>query len=277
MTDPISGSPEYAIQFTHVDSALRLSDGHSIADHCLAELIYGTDAETAAKVRAEIAHRVRLAADELLEDAAFATSFAAVPFSSDDIIVAYGDSMTADLYSWAHILAAIIDRVGQAGRPTIVNLGRSADTTTHLIERFSSVVAARPTHVIVQVGTNDAKEFDFTPGTTLVPLDCTRRNVAVIDEGIRSIGATATWILPPNFYAPAVLNCEMWADQRIRWIPDNLDRVRGEIRKAVGSTVDLSETFNGPGLPSLMLEDGLHPNLRGHQSIVKDLIARLAV
>ncbi|MGQ4617147.1 GDSL-type esterase/lipase family protein [Nocardia sp. R7R-8] len=275
MTDPKSGSPEFAIQFTHVDAALRLPGGPSIADHCLAESLYGVDPTTTAEVRAEIALRVRAAAGELLADTEFAASFASLPIGRGDTVVAFGDSITADLHSWARILAEAFEQADPAQRPTFVNLGRSADTTTHLLERFADVIAARPTHVIVQVGTNDAKAFDFTAGAPLVSPDTTRRNTALLVETIQSLGAAVTWILPPTIDAQAASNCAMWTDQLMQWHPQNFVFVRDAMREVVANPVDLTETFGDPALPSLMLDDGLHPNLEGHQAIVKALIAHL--
>src|SRR4051812_13497155 len=90
------------VRFVHFDKFLG-AYGVTLEGDQLAAL-YGVDVKTYREILAQFAVAARQAAEELLADSDFAARVDQLPFAPGETVVAFGDSLTDDLQSWAEIL-----------------------------------------------------------------------------------------------------------------------------------------------------------------------------
>lgn len=170
-------------------------------------------------------------------------------------IVCFGDSLTAGYgldpgQSYPDLLQKELDREGYRYR--IVNMGISGDTTQDGLARLSMVLAEHPRIVILEFGAND--------GLRGIPVSRAGNNLARMIEDVRQTGAQvvlAGMTLPPN-YGPeyvshfTVMYTELAKRYRVPLIPFLLAGVATQ--------------------PSLMQQDGLHPNAAGTRVEVQTVL-----
>src|SRR5688572_4485849 len=104
--------------------------------------------------------------------AELSSELAALPFAREHVVVAAGDSITADVQSWARILGTALGR-------QLVEAGVSGDTSVHLISRLAAIVERSPHWLLVLIGTNDARRHGPAAGP-LVSDEQFRANLAAI-------------------------------------------------------------------------------------------------
>lgn len=152
-------------------------------------------------------------------------------------IVAFGDSLVVGLgtTSGNNFVSLLSDRVGIS----IVNAGRSGDTTGSALDRLQSdVIARQPKVVIVLLGGNDLLQS--------VPLPQRVANITTIAQQIRGTGATVILVGLGN---------------------DPIDPYGGALPGIASQTgsVHVPGILEGIfGVPSLMA-DSVHPNNAGHK------------
>ena len=134
----------------------------------------------------------------------------------------------------------------------VINAGVSGDTSAGGLSRLDWVLGDRPTHLLVELGGNDALRA--------LPLEQLEANLAAIIEGGRDAGAAvmlAGMLAPPNLGARYT---EAFAD------------VYGRLAERYG--VPLYPFFLAGAIedPALMLEDGIHPNAAGVEVIVERML-----
>jgi acyl-CoA thioesterase I len=173
-------------------------------------------------------------------------------------IVCFGDSLTAGYgldpgQSYPDLLQRELDRRGYHYR--VINRGQSGDTTQDGLGRLSSAIAEHPQIVILEFGAND--------GLRGLPVSVTEMHLASLIEELRKAGAKvvlAGITLPPN-YGPDYVNRfdAMYTDLAKRYqlplIPFLLEGVATK--------------------PSLMQQDGLHPNAAGTRIVVQNVLKAL--
>ena len=183
---------------------------------------------------------------------------AAVNSDNRPVIVAFGDSLTAGFglepgQSYPDFLQRDLDREGYHYR--VVNLGVSGDTTTDGVERLPTVLAVRPTIVIVEFGAND--------GLRGQPVTAMRQNLTTIVESIQKTGASvllAGMTLPRN-YGPEYIDSfehvypELAKKYKFQRLPFLLDGVGGH--------------------PDLTQPDGLHPTAQGTEIVEHNVMKYL--
>jgi len=171
------------------------------------------------------------------------------------IVAAFGDSLSAGFglnagESFPDDLQKLIDQAGY--KYHVVNMGVSGDTTTDGLERLSSVLALKPTIVIVEFGGND--------GLRGQPVASTKANLAQIIEKLQAAGTTvvlAGMTLPRN-YGPEYIHSfeQMYVDlanqYKISRIPFLLEGVGGVER--------------------LMQPDGIHPTAQGAEMVAQTVM-----
>lgn len=175
--------------------------------------------------------------------------------AADCRIAVLGDSLAAgyglplDLAFPAQLERALRDR----GLPcTVLNAGVSGDTSAAGRARLAWVLAEAPSHLIVELGANDALRA--------LPVDQLEANLAAILEAARERG------IP-------VLLAGMLA-------PPNLGEAYGQSFQSVYRR--LADRFGVPlypffldgimGRPELLLPDGLHPTTEGVAEIVRRIL-----
>jgi lysophospholipase L1-like esterase len=208
---------------------------------------------------------VRGAAQRVLAD--WRPLLATLPFRPGETIVAFGDSITDDSQSWAEILREVLVGMFPEHPPRVVNLGRSGDTSAHLIERFRSVAALDPDWLVIMVGNNDAKAFTSAPDTPLVSPGETARNVRLLDRLGRATGAEVLWLAEPRVEPALVAGLDQWRVEELVWSNDLVDASRAAVLAEVDA-IDLEPAFRS----ELFLPDGLHPNLEGQLTILRAVL-----
>jgi acyl-CoA thioesterase I len=169
-----------------------------------------------------------------------------------------GDSLSAGLHlerdaAFPAILGA---RLAAAGRPVrIVNAGVSGDTTAGGLRRLDWVLQSRPDVLVVELGAND--------GLRGQPLAAIEENLAAILARAKASGARvllAGMRVPPSYgreYSEgfAALYPRLAREHEVELVPFLLERVAG--------------------VPELNLEDGMHPNARGHELLAENVLPHL--
>lgn len=265
------GTLEFQVQFIHPEKMLALPVDPAMIENAVSPVFHGAEPASVADVRARFRDSVVAAADVLLGESDFLADLERLPLGAGQTLAAFGDSLTDDLQSWAYILDEVLRRRGGA---RVVNLGRSGDTTTHLLERLPALLALEPDAVVVLVGTNDGKAFTFAPDRSLVAPSESHRNARALDAALRHAEIPAAWVLPPLAEEAVAAECEFWTAAAMMWSNDHLRATRTAIASAVSAAADLNEAFAGH--PELLLRDGLHPNRDGQLVITRAIVHAVA-
>jgi len=186
-------------------------------------------------------------------------------------IVCLGDSITADRQSWAEIMSVIL-----GPDVTVINAGRSGDTSADMIARFHlSVRAHRPAVVIIMAGTNDARRYTSDLhasngyGSLIIDDDGSDANFQELERLALSIsGAAVVWIVPPPIDDPRVATHPAGRLAHARWTDDEVKRKGDLVTRRFRRVADARAEFDRRGVATdLLMEDGLHPNLAGQKAI----------
>lgn len=170
-------------------------------------------------------------------------------------IVAFGDSLTAGTgvqtnESYPARLERLLKEQGY--QYTVLNMGRSGDTSAGALARIESVIAAEPDIVILAIGANDA--------LSLTPPDVMRQNIEEIVTRLQEEGITIILAGSP------VIILEGWA------YPEEFTRVQPEIAQRHNLTYVPSFLNGVAGNPALNLNDRAHPNAQGYAAIAENLL-----
>jgi acyl-CoA thioesterase-1 len=171
-------------------------------------------------------------------------------------VLVVGDSLSAEYglargSGWVALLEQRLakERVGA----TVVNASISGDTTSGGRTRLPSLLDQhKPTHVIIELGSNDALRG--------LPLKLTRDNLAVMLQAVRDTGAQALLVgmrMPPNYG---------------RSYTQEFESMFATLAKAEGAALVpfmLAGIADSPNASGLFQDDGLHPNAQA-QTIIFD-------
>jgi len=191
-------------------------------------------------------------------------------------VVALGDSLTADPRSWAEILRHAL-RLIPVRRPVeLVNLGIPGDTTVHLISRFADVAACQPDLLLVMAGTNDARRHGAAAARMLVPDRETRRNLNLLKTLAREqTRARVVFITPPPILEGRIQRAPLLRREPVAWLESDVARKAAIVAALDGNIID-SRIALRPPVETLLLADGLHLSLRGHERLVRWIVRSLA-
>ncbi|WP_433790707.1 SGNH/GDSL hydrolase family protein [Actinoplanes sp. CA-252034] len=214
--------------------------------------------------------QTRATAARMLADDQHRSAVAALPFRAGDRIVAVGDSITADRLGWFELLAASVG----PDAATLVNLGVSGDTTADVLERFDTLETAGPSHVLLMIGTNDARFHGRDRPYRMATVAETERNLRALTDLItRQLGATITVITPPAVDQDRI--DAYFGDAPVHWTAEAVAEVADVVRKTAPDAIDLHEATR-TGQPAGFLEsDGVHPTPAGHRFILRRLLHHL--
>lgn len=188
------------------------------------------------------------------QSVAKAPAQAPAPASQARIMV-YGDSLSAaynidPAKGWVALMA---DRLKQSQpKAIVINASISGETTTGGRARLATDLARhKPTHVLLQLGANDALRG--------LPLADTRRNLEAMLQQIRATGAVPVLIgiqIPPN-YGPEYT-------QEFRDLYPGLAKSR--------KTALVPFLLEGiADKPELFLPDGLHPGVAAQPRLLENV------
>jgi lysophospholipase L1-like esterase len=235
--------------------------------------IMGTPLDRYRQIKAELQAEIQRAAEELLADSDFAARIDRLPFSSGATIVGLGDSITDDWQSWIELLRCLVESRRPQDNIRFVNAGFSGDTTTHLIWRFSPVVAEQPEWILCMIGTNDATRHGQNPLDVVISPQETEKNLKLLRHyAAMQTSAKWAWITPYG-----VIPEKMSSHWFVSTLPlvlrnEDIDKVVEAIRRQPDPIIDLPQMLGLPVNPDYLLGDGLHPSLEGHKAIVRALV-----
>lgn len=261
------------IQFAHPEKTL----GTPVVNDDICAALFGVDLITYLRIKEQFAMNAARAAEELLDDVAFATQLDQLPFQPNETVVAVGDSITDDLQSWFEILRHALAMQRPQDNLTLVNRAVSGDTSTHLITRFLVATQDQPDWIFCFIGTNDVRTHGLHPYKTLVSPQETARNL----QAIRQFTATQTqakliWLTPATVIEHAI-PCDWWlAPHQLMWLNTEMATLAELVRQQPEPVVDLQRVFGVPANPRWLLADGLHPSLEGQKQIVRAVVERLS-
>jgi len=171
-------------------------------------------------------------------------------------VLVVGDSLSAEYgiargSGWVALLEQRLqrDKVGA----TVVNASISGDTTSGGRTRLPSLLDQhKPTHVIIELGANDALRG--------LPLAMTRDNLAFMLRAARDVGAQALLVgmrMPPNYG---------------RSYTQEFESMFGALAKSEGAALVpfmLAGVADAPNSANLFQDDRMHPNAQA-QPIIFD-------
>ena len=190
-----------------------------------------------------------------LAGAAASSAPIAAPASAAPTILVVGDSLSAEYgiargSGWVALLDQRLRDEKIAAR--VVNASISGDTTSGGRSRLPALLAQhKPTHVIVELGGNDALRG--------LPLAMTRGNLTAITQAARTAGAMVLLVgmqVPPNYG-------HSYAEQ--------FSQVFAQVAKAEGAALLpflLTGVADAPNADALFQGDRMHPTAQAQATIL---------
>lgn len=210
----------------------------------------------------------------MLTEPLYAAAVAGLPFRAGDRIAAVGDSLTADRLGWFDLIVASMRLAGHQDVDTH-NLGLSGSTTADALERFDILEAFRPTHVLLMLGTNDARRHGRRRDHAMVSPGETQRNLAaLIDLVANELSAEIVILTPPPGDQTRI--SAFFTDGTVRWTAAELDAVAAVVREIAPDCIDLHTALAAEDLGGLMELDGVHLNPAGQQVVARAVVRKLA-
>lgn len=265
---------KYLLQFLNIEKRYPLLPGISNKE-AVANLL-GLEQDELESMRKMYANNAKEAALELLREENVAEWIDQLPFSSNDTIVALGDSSTDDLQSWFEIFKEVLNITVPEADFQFVNAGESNNTSSEALRRMHrDVLSHDPDWVIISLGMFDAIRLSIAPSRTLLPLSETWENLSTIEDAVETATTNpAVWI-PPTPIIPGLLDKMELFDFEIN--DKDLDQIRQVISGKKGYIVDpTGKRLGDPPEAWYFLSDGINPSLSGHVNTVKALLYTLA-
>jgi acyl-CoA thioesterase I len=259
-------------QTRHWPMLQRFPVAADLHDELLAQMMACTP-ETAREIIDVLAAETRDTAEEMLADCRYGAAIRALPFRPGDRIVAVGDSITADRLGWFELLSASVLLAGTA-TGTMVNLGVSGNTTADVLERFDRLESARPSHVLLMLGTNDVRSHGRATGYRMVTASETARNMrALVDLIVNGLGAAITVITPPAVDQPRI--DAFFADAPVHWRAADIAEVAAVVREVDPGGLDLHRLTRLHPNGDILEADGVHPTPAGQRLILTHVVDHL--
>jgi acyl-CoA thioesterase-1 len=173
-------------------------------------------------------------------------------------VLVVGDSLSAEYgisrgSGWVALMERRLRKLQAAA--SVVNASISGDTSSGGRTRMPALLAEhKPTHVIVELGSNDALRG--------LPLSMTRDNLASMLRAARTAGAQVLLVgmrMPPNYG---------------RSYTQEFEAMFQSLAKAEGAALVpfmLAGVADAPDAASLFQDDRMHPNARAHAIIVDNV------
>jgi lysophospholipase L1-like esterase len=267
----------WILRYTRVDQwplPARYSVRPTTIDAVLGDIV-GVTPATAHEMAEEFARARDLMAARLLDDAAARAGIESLAARDGLRVVALGDSITVDRLSWFDVLAAAIEQLHGTTGPLMRNLALSGATSADLLERFDLVHAARPTHLLVMAGTNDARRHGIRVPTRMVTLGETRRNLAALQElGSTELGCWTRLVTPTAVDELRV--AAAFSGQPVGWRGQDIDDVAAVVRELDPEAIDLHGGLPVHVRAELLEADGIHPSAAGQLEIARMVLSHLA-
>lgn len=245
----------------------------AVREEMLAEML-GWNADQIRNCVSELTATAEATAGVLLADPDYRVAVRSLPFRAGDRIAAVGDSLTADRLGWFDLIVASMRLAGDDDVVTH-NLGVSGSTSADALERFDILEAFRPTHVLMMLGTNDARRHGRRRDHRMVSPEETRRNLsALVDLVVNDLSAQLVVLTPPP--ADQTRISAFFPDSTVRWSAAEIDAVAAVVRQVARGCIDLHDALPAERLGDLMEPDGVHLNVAGQQVVARAVVQALA-
>lgn len=192
-------------------------------------------------------------------------------------IVFLGDSVTAE--SRSNYISLFLNRLSQeidASKVGVINSGVDSNTVLDVIDRVPDVVDEyNPDIVSIFVGINDSKIFHYIKRPLLSPELFTESYQSLIDRINVTRKRVFLLITPPRLLFEEI-NESNYLDDYWYWIPSEYEKyVQGIRYIATSNNYLLADAYtafiNDRSNKRLFYDDGVHPNIYGHQLIAKEI------
>ncbi len=265
------------VRYSHPgrEPGLRVYPNLGALDDQVVAALLGCEPEHLRRIRLALGSVLNLACDDLFTNERFEQSLLSLPFAPGDVVVAVGDSITADALSWAELLVASLHRVGLV-EPAVINAAVSSITTSDLIANFDSIASKNPSHVIAMIGTNDARRHGPGAKARMTSPSETARNLRLYGEMVRGLSRARLILLtPPPIHEERALRHPGFAESNVSFRLEEVVEVADIVRRQSGSVVDVHHAFLGPNLSTYLTADGVHPSVAGQKRILTVLVNAL--
>ncbi len=268
----LTAEQQFAIDFNlhEITVAANLPIGDEAA-----AAIYGVPLAELTAYQTQVDSHNRAAAqalDSLPEMPAFLSQFRA-----GQRVLFLGDSITTYRYSYARVLALLLEGRGLH----VHNRAYSGYTSAHGLElTYTQCLALQPDHVFIKYGVNDSKHFGSATAKTLIsPLEY-EANMREIVHALRTYSSARVVLLTPTqVVEPIVAQDPFIRAMHITWLNTELTALGDVIAQIASSTgvewVDLRACLGQPPDVALFCPDGLHPNVAGEQQMLMQIIRSL--
>ena len=146
-------------------------------------------------------------------------------------------------------------------------------STADVLERFDLIEAARPTRVLLMLGTNDSREHGRARGYRMATSLETERNLAALLDLIAGLGAAVTVITPTDVDQDRIT--AFFAGGPVRWAASAVAETAAVVRKVAPGCVDLHTAMRASGPGDLLESDGVHPTPAGQRFILTRIVEHL--
>ena len=183
---------------------------------------------------------------------------AAVPAAGTPVILVLGDSLSAEYglkrgTGWVALLQQRLAREGM--RAQVVNASISGDTTSGGRSRLPALLAQhKPTHVIIELGGNDALRG--------LALASTEDNLARMTQAAQKAGARVLLVgmeVPPNY-----------GSDYTRRFSGLFEKVARQYKAGLVPFL-LKGVADGPDARAMFQADGIHPKAEAHPRMLENV------
>jgi acyl-CoA thioesterase-1 len=172
-------------------------------------------------------------------------------------IIFFGDSLTAGLglpgieYSYPMLIQKKLDADGYKYK--VINSGLSGDTTSGGLTRLDWATSKGVDIFILELGANDSMRG--------IPISTIRDNLTKIIQKVRTINPNVKILLIPMKTFP---------NMGVRYT-EKFEKVYDKVSETENVPVSKFLLDNIAGIKSLNQEDGIHPTVKGHEIMAKNI------
>ena len=146
----------------------------------------------------------------------------------------------------------------------IVNSGICGDTTAGMLARFQAdVITHQPNYVIIMGGANDL--WFNTPNSQIIA------NMVAMTRHARHHQIQSIIGIPTPFYLPENADADRFFTD-LKGMHRRLHDYDQDLRKFIQEDDQPFIDFNQNMAPNMFLEDGIHPNEKGHEMMAQNAI-----
>ena len=263
----------FLVRFVHPEKLLPPLPG--VTDRLAAQL-FGLEPAQYDHIRADIEADAEGAAATLLAEPETAAALGRLKLPAGCTVVGLGDSLTDDASGWFEILKRAVTAHRPGDNISFVNAGVSGETTAQMLARMPAIAAVDPAWIICLAGTNNARRFGKMPAPQFSLSETMASLRALRDYAARETEARWLWLTPCGVDEALIDANWFWRQLQVRVANADVMAIADGMGAFAEPVIDLRRQFGSPVDPALLLDDGLHPNIKGQTAIARAVIGMLA-